>query len=256
MQTHEVRLNYQQASQLVQVGRFDEALEILVEIDEVKPNTETIMYLMALCHARTGQKEKALELCEKLINEFDNERAQQLKEHLTVPASPLGRSKKQVQVTDRKAEEKKETPQVAEEKSDAQEPTPDKQKEDSEGKAEEGISEEVQAVEKSPAEQVEEVDGPEAVQEEDNVADTPANVIPDAEDSGQLASEQDAAPSATVQNKEEQEEPVQDQDVEQVQEKTRMQRPLWLVLLWAALLAAVVFCFIYIYFLDSLLNPF
>ena len=84
MQKNEIRLNYQEASQLVQVGRFDEALEILKEIDEIKPNTENILYLMAVCQAKAGRKDEALELCERLIQDFDHDNAKVLIKTLTL----------------------------------------------------------------------------------------------------------------------------------------------------------------------------
>ena len=85
--------------------------KFLRKINKVKPNTETILYLMALCQARTDKKSEALELCEQLINDFDNKRAKELKDYLTTPASPLGRSKQEAQVI----KEKQEAPQGKEE---------------------------------------------------------------------------------------------------------------------------------------------
>ncbi len=94
MQKHEIRLNYQQATHLAQSGHYADALEILTELNEVKPDTEGVLYLMAACQAKVGREAEALELCERLIEQFDNELAKQMKERLTANLTITGPSKK------------------------------------------------------------------------------------------------------------------------------------------------------------------
>ena len=252
MQTHEIRLNYQQASQLVQVGRFEEALEILSEINDVKPNTESILYLMAMCHAKTGKKEQALELCEQLVSEFENERAAQLKEYLTVPSSPLGRSKKQVRISRQKQKEAKETPKTKAESSDKIEIV---EKEDKESPEEAGAApENNESDSDSQREHIETGDSAEeTIEQAEDKAEAPEEK---AEESEQLAEKQDEAPvEVATPEEDDKEEPVQ-QESDQEKGVSKMRRPLWLVLLWSALLASIAFCLLYIYFLDYWLNPF
>ena len=253
MQTHEIRLNYQQASQLVQVGRFEEALEILTEINDVKPNTESILYLMAMCHAKTGKKEQALELCEQLVSEFENDRAAQLKEYLTVPASPLGRSKKEVRISRQKQKEAEETPQTKTESSDKIGIVEEKDKESPEETGDAPENDESDS--DSQGEHIETEDSvEEAIEQAEDKAEAPEEK---AEESEQSAEKQEqASVEAVTPQEDDKEELVQQQESDQKKVASKMRRPLWLVLLWSALLASIAFCLLYIYFLDYWLNPF
>jgi tetratricopeptide (TPR) repeat protein len=228
VQKNEIRLNYQQANQLVQVGRFDEALEILKEIDGIKPNTENILYLMAVCQAKAGRKAEALELCERLIQDFDHDNAKILIKTLESRVSPLGREKKK-----RESARKKEDPS-------------------SEPVAPSADQEEASAV----AEQAE----PEA---EAVAADNPDSVPAKEkiEDVNQVAAETDVA--VADENLPEKDVTVEKMDAAVVQDDTngsigptRMRRPLWLVLLWSSMLALLVAYLLYINVVDPWLNPF
>ena len=64
----------------------------------------------------------------------------------------------------------------------------------------------------------------------------------------------EAAPTET--NEAENEASVQQQDADQIPSRSRMGRPLWLVLLWSATLALIAAYVLYIYVLDPMLNPF
>ncbi len=228
MQKNEIRLNYQEASQLVQVGRFDEALEILKEIDEIKPNTENILYLMAVCQAKAGRKDEALELCERLIQDFDHDNAKVLIKTLRVQVSPLGREKKK------------------------REPARKKEKPSSESVATSTDQEEVSPV----SEPVE----PEAAAV---AADIP--VSDSAEEKIEAAADVAAEGDAVVadENLPKKDITVEKTDAAIVQdngdgatEALRMQRPLWLVLLWSSMLALLVAYLLYVYVVDPWLNPF
>lgn len=79
MGNKELRLNYQEAVQLIRVGRFEEALTILKEIDRERPNVKNVLYPMAFCCEKLGYAEEGLDLCEQLIMEYDHEKARAIK---------------------------------------------------------------------------------------------------------------------------------------------------------------------------------
>ena len=170
MQKHEVRLNYQQATQLAQVGRFDDALEILAELNEVKPNTEGILYLMAACHAKTGNKEEALKLCDRLIEEFDHEHAKQMKNRLTAKPTPLGsKQRKRPKKIAPKERVKKTSPDEK-----PPQPGPDKTVEPADAKAS-GESEPTPAPPEKAAQDKPPADVPSDAKQQETPADTPAD---------------------------------------------------------------------------------
>lgn len=71
MDKSELNVLYKQAIHLVKVGKYTEGLSILTDIDEERPNVKGVLYPMAVCLEMTGRFEEALELCDRLVTEFD-----------------------------------------------------------------------------------------------------------------------------------------------------------------------------------------
>jgi len=70
---------FDRADRLYQANRFEESLLLLAELDKEFPNTKHILYPMALCLERLGRADEALQLCNLLIQRFQDERAHVLK---------------------------------------------------------------------------------------------------------------------------------------------------------------------------------
>lgn len=71
MDKNELSVLYKQAIHLVKVGKYTEGLSILADIDRERPNVKGVLYPMAVCLEMTGRFEEALELCDRLVTEFD-----------------------------------------------------------------------------------------------------------------------------------------------------------------------------------------
>lgn len=236
MQTHEIRLNYQQATQLVQVGRYKEALEILSEIDGAKPNTETILYLMAVCHAKAGNKNEAVNLCERLVADFDHENAKKILKRLNGHSSTKSKAAKPSDTN------------AAAEQSDASLPenkdTPEQPVNEEEQPSDSDNIDSLPPPELSDDSEINEDELPENAEQAQTDVDSPksSDIKSDTpENETQEAIKPDAA---------------EKQENVTAKNKGRASRPLWLILLWSALLALIVAYVLYVYFLDPLLNPF
>ena len=253
MQKSEIRLNYQQATQLVQVGRYDDALEILVELNDVKPNTENILYLMAVCQAKAGKENEALELCERLIQEFDHPRAKEIMKHLSVPSSPRGHAHKKSdpsqtkqKMPDDASRTDKQNEQEGTPSSAISEPPQDEKIAD----ATDDVSEKSNMVKDKPTEAVDSATSKESTgDQKDDAATTEEETAPVPE---QQPEEQKTVPRVEKQ----QETEIVPDEVENEETASPMRRPLWLVLLWSATLALIAAYMLYIYVLDPMLNPF
>ncbi len=70
---------YRQAIQLIRVGRNEDALALLREIDRERPATKNVLYPMAVCLEMLGRFDEALDCCGRLIAEHDSEKARVLK---------------------------------------------------------------------------------------------------------------------------------------------------------------------------------
>lgn len=70
---------FQEADQLFQGGRYQEALVILEELNASFPNAKNIMYPAAMCLDKLGRSQEALPLCNHLIQAFQDPRAESLK---------------------------------------------------------------------------------------------------------------------------------------------------------------------------------
>jgi len=236
VQSHEIRLNYQQATQLVQVGRYQEALEILIELDVAKPNTENILYLMAVCHAKAGHKNEAITLCERLVTDFDHENAKKILKRLNGHSAAKSKAHKPSATN------------AAAEQSDA--PLPEDN-----GASEQPVNEEGQP---SDSDNDDSLPAPEL--SDDTGMDTSDQAENREQAQNDLDSPRDTGIKSEAPEKETQEalkpSAAEKQDNVAAKKKGRASRPLWLILLWSALLALIVAYVLYVYFLDPLLNPF
>jgi len=77
--TKELRLNYQEAIQLIRVGRYEEALTLLKEIDRERPDVKNVLYPMAFCCEKLGYAEEGIDICDHLIGMYDHAKAREIK---------------------------------------------------------------------------------------------------------------------------------------------------------------------------------
>lgn len=82
MNHQEAGSKFKQSEILYAQGLYEQALQVLKELDAAYPNTKNILYPMALCYAGLGKTEKAGNLCDRLINEFQDGRAKSLRDQL------------------------------------------------------------------------------------------------------------------------------------------------------------------------------
>ena len=87
MRNQEASERFQLTKKLFEEGRYAEALDILVALDEAYPGTKNIIYPRALCLTRLGRTDEAIELCDQLITKFSDHRARLLLAELTEPAA-------------------------------------------------------------------------------------------------------------------------------------------------------------------------
>lgn len=70
-------------------GRYHEALYVLEELDKSYPNSKNVLFPKALCMDRLGRAGEAVAICDQLIMQFNDPRAQTLKDQLlTAPQRP------------------------------------------------------------------------------------------------------------------------------------------------------------------------
>jgi len=79
---------FKESKTLYQQGRFREALEVLTALDRKYPRTKNILYPMALCLDKIDCQGEALDLCDRLIQEFGDPRAVELKRRIQTPQAP------------------------------------------------------------------------------------------------------------------------------------------------------------------------
>jgi outer membrane lipoprotein-sorting protein len=82
MTPQEATGKFKESETLYAQGQYDQALQVLKELDAAYPNQKNILYPMALCHASLGSNEEAAEVCDRLVNEFQDGRAQSLRDQL------------------------------------------------------------------------------------------------------------------------------------------------------------------------------
>lgn len=82
MENRELRLSYQEAIQLIRVGRYEEGLALLKAIDRERPNVKNVLYPMAVCCEKLGYVEEGIDLCDQLIVAYGHETARAIKARL------------------------------------------------------------------------------------------------------------------------------------------------------------------------------
>jgi tetratricopeptide (TPR) repeat protein len=82
--SEQAQQKFKQADMLFKQGQFDQALDILSELNQAFPNTKNIMYPAALCMEKLGRIEEAKHLCHSMIRQFDSEKARELLNQLEV----------------------------------------------------------------------------------------------------------------------------------------------------------------------------
>jgi len=87
----EARCAFARAEALFQAGDFQGSLGLLESLDVQYPNNRNILYPLALCNMRLGRREAARQLCQRLVGEFIDQRAQKLLAELNAaePEVPL-----------------------------------------------------------------------------------------------------------------------------------------------------------------------
>lgn len=89
MQNRELRITYKEAIQLIRVGRYEEALSLLKDIDNTRPNVKNVLYPIAVCCERLGLLEEGIEVCDKLIFSYDHAIAREIKKRLEIKLSSI-----------------------------------------------------------------------------------------------------------------------------------------------------------------------
>jgi tetratricopeptide (TPR) repeat protein len=84
---NELYLQYRQAIQLIRVGRYEESMHILQEIDGERPETKNVLYAMAVCCEMLGKTDEALDMCERLIARYEHPKARIIKARIEKAAS-------------------------------------------------------------------------------------------------------------------------------------------------------------------------
>lgn len=87
MDAQQAQAKFTQADVLFKQGRPQDALALLAELEAAFPNTKNILYPKALCLEKLGRLAEAEQVCDVLIQRFQDARAQALKTQLHAAAS-------------------------------------------------------------------------------------------------------------------------------------------------------------------------
>ncbi len=74
---------FKQADELYCAGRYQEAMEVLSDLNRRYPNTKNILYPLALCLEKLQRTDEAVLICDQLTALFQDPRAAQLKERIS-----------------------------------------------------------------------------------------------------------------------------------------------------------------------------
>ena len=83
---------FKEADSLYRDGRYDEALDRLIELDEAFPNTPNILFPLARCLRHAGRIDEALGICDDLITRCGDLRALELREFIRKSHDPAAES--------------------------------------------------------------------------------------------------------------------------------------------------------------------
>ena len=82
MKNREAQGLFKESELLYRERRYEEALEALQRLDTKYPNTRNILYPIAKCLRRLSRFEEAAAICDRLITEFDDQRALHMRRNL------------------------------------------------------------------------------------------------------------------------------------------------------------------------------
>ncbi|MCC6794443.1 MAG: tetratricopeptide repeat protein [Candidatus Hydrogenedentes bacterium] len=80
--------HFKKADSLYRDGRYAEALDFLIELDEAFPNTPNILFPLARCLRHVGRVDESLAICDDLITRCGDLRALQLREFIRKSHDP------------------------------------------------------------------------------------------------------------------------------------------------------------------------
>ena len=80
--------HFKKADSLYRDGRYAEALDFLIELDEAFPNTPNVLFPLARCLRHIGRVDEALAICDDLITRCGDLRALQLREFIRKSHNP------------------------------------------------------------------------------------------------------------------------------------------------------------------------
>ncbi len=103
MLIQDIRLSYQEAIQLIRIGHYDAARNLLKRINEAQPNVKNVLYPLAVCCEYLDLVDEGLDYCDQLISLFDHDKAKKIQarllEVLPVPEEVEETSRKEVSVS-------------------------------------------------------------------------------------------------------------------------------------------------------------
>jgi len=82
MKNREAQGVFKESEILYRERRYDEALDALQRLDVKYPNTRNILYPIAKCLRRLGRFDEAATICDRLILEFNDERARHIRKQV------------------------------------------------------------------------------------------------------------------------------------------------------------------------------
>ncbi len=86
--SRQIRHKYREASELYKQKKYDEALCILTELSEARPESQDLHYSRALCLESLSRTEDALDVCRHLATAFSDPRAEELQRKLESSLTP------------------------------------------------------------------------------------------------------------------------------------------------------------------------
>lgn len=78
----QAQANFQRADVLFKQGKYADAFRVLMELNIAFPNSANVLYPMALCLEKLGQAGETMRICNILIEQFQDGRAQALRARL------------------------------------------------------------------------------------------------------------------------------------------------------------------------------
>ncbi len=78
MRSREARDKFNEADRLYREKQYADALVVLDDLDKEFPDTKNVLYPRAMCLARVGRFDEALDLCRQLKVEFGDPRGEKL----------------------------------------------------------------------------------------------------------------------------------------------------------------------------------